>query len=156
MWVSYKRDALLVNLSVSTLVNKFTDGLEVGGTIGDPWLDNPQHLSGGLGDADKDAIVDLDKTEQLKDFAGLGCDLVDTLYTYNEDQLGLSRDVERSLFLGLTGEADLFTLGVAVLLHILLGALENDFTLLLLGLSTRGQQSSDRETQVETPISSAD
>ena len=101
MW-TYKRDALLVNLSVSTLVDKFTDGLEVWSTIGNPWLNDPQHLSGSLGNADEDTIVDLDETKQLKNLAGLGGDLVDTLNTDDEDQLGLSRDIERSLLLSFT------------------------------------------------------
>ena len=39
--VANKRDALPVDLSISTLVNEFTDRLEVGCTICDPWLNNP-------------------------------------------------------------------------------------------------------------------
>jgi hypothetical protein len=71
-------NALLVDLSVSTLVDELTDGLQVGVSVGDPWLDNLEHLQGGLGHADKNTIVDLEETEELEDLAGLWCNLVDT------------------------------------------------------------------------------
>jgi hypothetical protein len=74
-----KSNALLVDLSISTLVDELADGLEVWVTIGYPWLDNLQHLEGSLGHADKDTVVDLEKTEELKDFARLWSNLVDTM-----------------------------------------------------------------------------
>jgi len=52
----------------------------------------------------------------------------------NEDQLLLSWDVEGTILLGKTLKTDLLALLVAVLLDVLLGALEDDTTLLLLGL----------------------
>lgn len=51
------------------------------------------------------------------------------LDTDNKDKLGLGRDVEAALLLGLAGEADLLALGIAVLLHVLLGTLEDDIAL---------------------------
>ena len=74
-------NTLLVDLSVSTLVDELTDGLQVGVTVGDPWLDNLQHLKSGLGHADEDAVVDLEETEELEDLSGLWCNLVDTGWT---------------------------------------------------------------------------
>jgi hypothetical protein len=71
-------NTLLLNLSVTALVDQLTDSLEVGVTIGNPWLDNLEHLEGGLGKTDEDTIVDLKETEKLEDLAGLWCDLVDT------------------------------------------------------------------------------
>lgn len=146
-----KSNALLLNLSVTALVDELTDGLEVGVSIGDPWLDDLQHLKGSLGHANKDTIVDLEKTEKLEDLSGLGSDLVDTigllaclykkapsdnlpLNTDNEDQLLLSRDIEGSILLRKSAEADLLALSVTVLLHVLLGTLEDNTTLLLCGL----------------------
>lgn len=73
-------NALLVNLSVSALVNKLTNSLQVGVSVCDPWLDDLQHLESGLGHADENTIVDLKETEELEDLAGLGGDLVDTKY----------------------------------------------------------------------------
>ena len=71
-------NALLVDLSVSTLVDELTNSLEVGVTVGDPWLDDLQHLKGGLGQANEDTIVDLKETEELEDLARLRSNLVDT------------------------------------------------------------------------------
>ena len=73
-----KSNTLLLDLSVSALVDELTDGLEVGVSVGDPWLDNLQHLKGSLGHANKDTVVDLEKTEELEDLTGLWCNLVDT------------------------------------------------------------------------------
>ena len=74
-----KSNALLVDLSVATLVDELTDSLEVGVTVGDVGVDNSQHLLGGLGETDEDTVVDLEQTEKLQDLTGLGSDLVDTV-----------------------------------------------------------------------------
>ena len=52
----------------------------------------------------------------------------------DEDQLGLGGDVEGAILLGSASEANLLALVVAVLLDVLLGTLEDDATLLLVGL----------------------
>jgi hypothetical protein len=52
----------------------------------------------------------------------------------DEDQLGLSGDVERAILLGNAGKADLLALGIAVLLDVLLSTLKDDAALLLVGL----------------------
>lgn len=74
-----QRDALLVDLAISTLVDKLTYGLKVGVTVSDVWVDNGQHLLGSLGQLDKDAIVDLEESEELENLARLGGNLVDTI-----------------------------------------------------------------------------
>jgi hypothetical protein len=56
-----------------------TDGLQVGVAVCDEGLDDLQHLNGGLGEADEDTIVDLEKTEELEGLALLGVNLVDTV-----------------------------------------------------------------------------
>jgi len=127
-------DALLVDLAVSALVDELTDALEVGVTVGNPRLDDLDHLGGGLGDADEDTVVDLEQTEELEDLAGLGGNLVDTLDADQEDQLAFSGDVEGAILLGRTSKADLLALSIAVLLNVLLSTLEDDATLLLAGL----------------------
>jgi hypothetical protein len=146
-------DTLAVDLSVTALVDQLTDGLQVGLSVSDPGLNNAKHLRSSLRQLDEDTVVDLEETEKLEDLAGLGGDLVDTignvsgnpmgrgtvlcsspLDANNEDNLGLSRDEEGALLLGLTGKADLLTLSLAVLLDVLLGALEDSITLLLVGL----------------------
>jgi hypothetical protein len=72
-------NALTVDLAVAALVDELTDALEVGVPIGDPRLDDLDHLSGSLGHLDEDTIVDLTETQELKDLARLRRDLVDTM-----------------------------------------------------------------------------
>lgn len=132
-------DALLVDLSVTALVDELLDALQVGVTVGDPGLDDLDHLHGSLGDLDEDTVVDLEQTEELEDLAGLGGNLVDTLDADDEDELLLGGDVEGTVLLGNAGKADLLALSVAVLLNVLLGTLEDDGTLLLVGLDERAQ-----------------
>lgn len=74
-----QRDALLVDFAVSALVDQIADGLDGGVSVGDVGFDNLQHLGGGLGEFDEDGVVDLEETEELEDFAGLGGDFVDTV-----------------------------------------------------------------------------
>jgi hypothetical protein len=132
---TYQSNSLAIDLSVSTLVDKLANALEVRFTIGDPGLNNAKHLKSGLGKADEDTVVDLEKTKQLEDLAGFGSNLVDTLDTDNKDKLGLGWDVERAIDLGLARDTDLLALSVTVLLHVLLSALEDGSALLLVGLS---------------------
>ena len=124
-----ERNALLVDLGVSALVDELTDGLQVGVTVGNEGLDNLEHLRGGLGQADEDTVVDLEKTEELESLALLGVDLVDTLDAGNEDELGLGGNIVAALGLGDASKTDLLTLVVAVLLYVGLGALEDLLTL---------------------------
>lgn len=56
-------DALLVNFSISALVDEVADCLDGRVAVGDVWFDNLQHLGGGLGEFDEDGIVDLEETE---------------------------------------------------------------------------------------------
>jgi hypothetical protein len=128
-----KGNTLLVDLSVTTLVDELLDGLQVGVTVGDPGLNDLEHLSDGLGDLDEDTVVDLEETEKLENLAGLRGHLVDTLDTDDKDQVGLGRDEGRVLALGNAVKTNLLALGGAVLLDVLLSTLEDDLTLLLVG-----------------------
>jgi hypothetical protein len=48
--------------------------------VGDVWFDETKHLLSGLCDANKDAVVDLEETEELEDLSWLGGDLGDTVW----------------------------------------------------------------------------
>ncbi len=52
----------------------------------------------------------------------------------DEDELRFGGDVEGAVLLAQAGKADLLTLGIAVFFDVALGALEDDTTLLLVGL----------------------
>lgn len=71
-------NALLVDLAVAALVDEFTDGLEAGVAVGDVRFHDLEHFGGGFGEADKDAVVDLEETEELEGFAGFGGHFGDT------------------------------------------------------------------------------
>jgi len=127
-------NALLVDLAISTLVDEFADGLQVGVAVSDVWVDNGEHLLGGLGQPDEDTIVDLEKTEELEDLARLRGNLVDTLDSDDEDKLGLLLDIEATLLLAQASESDLLALSIAVFLDISLGPLEDDLAFLFVDL----------------------
>jgi hypothetical protein len=128
-----KRDSLLVDLTVSSLVDELSNGGQVGVTEGNVGLDDSQKLGGSLGDSHKDTVVDLVESQELQDLSGLGGHLGDTLDSDNEHELGLGGDVEGAVELGLSSESDLLSLGLSVLLDVLLGSGEDD--LVLLGVS---------------------
>lgn len=144
-------NTLLVDLAVSTLVDKLTDSLQARITVGNVGVDDGKHLSGGLGEANEDTVVDLDEAEKLEDLAWLRGNLIDTSKDVNscsrrdvdevlpldaddENELGLFGNVEGALLSAQTSETDLLALGIAVLLDIGLSTLEDDTALLLVGL----------------------
>ena len=129
-----ERNALLVDLAISTLVDELTDGLQVGVTIGDVGIDDCKHLLRGLAESDEDTVVDLEESEKLKDLARLGSNLVDTLDTEHEDKLGLVLDVEAAVLSAQTGKSDFLALSIPILLDVALSLLEDDLSLLLVGL----------------------
>lgn len=147
-----ERDALLVDLAISTLVDELSDGLEIGIAVGDKRFHDLEHLGlkiwsmkrtlarkttftyGGLGQLDKNTVVDLKQPEQLQGLPLFGIDLVDTLNSDDEHKLGLGGDVEAALLLRDASEADLLALRIAVFLHVFLGTLEYGLALLFVGL----------------------
>lgn len=74
-----ERNALLVDLAITTLVDELTDGLEVGVTICNEGVDDGEHLGGGLGETEEDTVVNLEETEELENLARLGGNLIDTV-----------------------------------------------------------------------------
>ena len=122
-------DTLLVDLGISMLVDQTTDGLQVRITVGNIRLDQLEHFRGSLVETDKDTIVDLQKTEQLKNLTGFGSNVVDTTNTDNKDKLFLGRNIVVTLSLGLTTKTDLVK-GSSLVLGIMLGSTLEEFTTL--------------------------
>mmetsp|Transcript_40798 Transcript_40798/g.122908 ORF Transcript_40798/g.122908 Transcript_40798/m.122908 type:complete len:258 (-) Transcript_40798:85-858(-) len=136
-------DALLVDLSEATLVNKLLNGGTSGVSIGNIRLDETEHADGGLVHADKGRIVNLAKTEELHNLLGLGRDTDDTANTDNERQLRLGRHVEATSGLCLTTVSDSLLVRSFVLSLILSGGLQCVLLirlLLLLGCLGRFQR----------------
>ena len=127
-------NTFLVDLAVSTLVDELTDRLEVGVAICDVGIDDGQHLLCSLGELDEDTVVDLEESEELQNLSWLGSDLVDTLDSDDEDELGLFLNIETAILSAQASESDLLALGISVFLDVGLGSLEDGFALLLVGL----------------------
>jgi len=125
---------LSLHLSESSLVDKFSDGLQVGGSPGDVGLADSQHVDCGLVKLDEDTVVDLAKTEKLEDLTDLGGDLVDTTDTHHEGELGLSGNIVVAFLLSFSLQSKLVELLLAVFLAVLLGSLEDFSSLGLLSL----------------------
>ena len=73
-----KSNTLLIDLSISALVDELSHGLEVGVAVGNIRVDDRQHLLGSLGQLDENTIIDLEESKKLKDFSRFGSNLVDT------------------------------------------------------------------------------
>lgn len=127
-------NSLLVDLTVTSLVNQLSDSGVRWVTVSNVWLDQLQQLGGSLGDLDEDTSVDLVQSQQLHDLSWLWSNLVDTLDSDNEDQLWLGVDVERTVGLGLTLGLDDGSLGVSVLLLVSGVSLQDSSSLLLVSL----------------------
>lgn len=77
-FIRAKGNPLLVDLSITSLVDQFSNSLQVGLSVGDVRFDSEEHFRSSFGDFDEDSVVDLEETEELQDFAGLGGNVVDT------------------------------------------------------------------------------
>ena len=89
-----ERDTLTVQLSVTTLVDEFADGLEVGVAVSNVGLDKTEHFRGGLVQTNEDSVVDLTKAEKSEDLLDLGGDLVDTTNTDNNSKTAFTFNEE--------------------------------------------------------------
>lgn len=127
-------DSLGVHLTETSLVHQLSDGGQVGVTVGDVRLSQLEQLRGGLGDLDEDTGVDLGQSQQLQNLSWLRRDLVDTLDSHNENQLGLSLNVVRVVELGLSLGLNDSALSILVLLVVSSSSLGDGLSLLLVGL----------------------
>ena len=95
-------DALLVDLSEATFVDKLLHSGSRGVSVGYIRFNQTKHTDGRLVKLNKGCVVDLAKTEQLHNLLGLGRNANGTADTDDEGKLGHSGDIESSLGLGLT------------------------------------------------------
>ena len=123
-----ERGSSLLHLAVATLVDEVPDSLEVWVTVGNVWLDDSDHVDGGLVHLDKDGVVDLEETEELEDLLDLWRNRVDTLDPDEDGDLGLGRDVEVADLSGVTLQTDGVSFGLSVFTSVAFGSLEDDLT----------------------------
>jgi len=119
-----------INLAKPTLVDQLAHRLEVGVSPSDVRLSNSQHVDRCLVQLNEDSIVDLAQTEQLENLARFGVKAIDTSDSDDEGDLGLVGHVEVVALAGLAGTTQLVQLLGAVLLGVLLSALEDILALI--------------------------
>ena len=102
LFVIDERNTLAVQLSITTLVDEFTDSLEVGVTIGNEGFDKTEHFNGGLVQTDKDSIVDLAETEESQDLLDLGGNLVNTTNTNDNGKTTFAFNEEVAVVVGIS------------------------------------------------------
>jgi len=95
-------NSLLVDLSVSSLVDQVGDSVSGGVSESDKRLDLLDHVKSSSVDSDEDGIVDLSESEQLEDLFGLRSHMVDTSDSDHKDDSRFSGDVERTGSSGLS------------------------------------------------------
>ncbi len=109
-----QRHSLSRDLSEAALVDKLLRGLEVGVSVCDERLDKAKHLGGSGVDTHEDTVVDLSKTEQLKDLLDLGGNIQDTSDTNDKNKLLLVANEDLAFTLGNTTIVDGIRLDLVV------------------------------------------
>jgi len=89
-------DSLLVDLSVSSLVDHLGEGVSSGISECDIRFDLLDHVKGGSVNSDQNGLVDLSESEQLEDLFGTGSHIVDTSDSDHKDDSGFSWNIEGS------------------------------------------------------------
>jgi len=141
-------NALLVDLAEATLVDQLANRLQVGVAPGNVRFGDAEHVDGGLVQLDEHGIVDLTQAEELEHLANLRVNASNTSNTDDKGQLGLSRHVKVLLGAGHSLEANDVLLHLLVLAHVLLGALEDLFTLDLQALLAENERASAVSTSL--------
>mmetsp|Transcript_3436 Transcript_3436/g.8169 ORF Transcript_3436/g.8169 Transcript_3436/m.8169 type:complete len:297 (+) Transcript_3436:159-1049(+) len=119
--VGSDRDALLVDFSESTLVDKLLDGGTGRVSVCHVRFDQSEHSDGGLVQSNKGSVVELTKAEELHDLLGLRGDSDNTADADDQSKLGFGGDEESTVGLGLAAVVDGKLLGGLVLFVVLLG-----------------------------------
>jgi len=119
--VGSDRDALLLDLSESALVDKLLDGGTGRVSVGDIRFDQSKHSDGSFVQSDKACVVELTKTEELHDLLGLGGDSDDTADSDDQAELRFSGDEESTVGLGLAAVVDGKLFGGSIFSIVLLG-----------------------------------
>ncbi len=129
--VVVKGNTLLVDLSVTTLVQQLANSGMVGIAVGNVRFNQSEELLGSLGNSQENTIVNLQKSEKLKSLSGLRCNLVNTLNSNDENELGLRGNIERTIGLSNTLLLNNRALSLVVFFLISTGFLKDNLSLLL-------------------------
>lgn len=92
-----ERNALLVHLTVATLVDELSNALQVRVTEHDVRFHLAELVKRRLVRLHEDTVVDLAQTQELKNLLRLRVDVVKTAEAHHEDELILGFDIETTL-----------------------------------------------------------
>lgn len=98
--------SLARDFAETSLVDDVLDRLKTWVTVSNEGLDQSKHFDGGGIDADEDAIVELSKSQKLKDLLHFRRDSDDTTNTDNEDQLLLRSNEDLVVGFGVSAVVD--------------------------------------------------
>lgn len=130
-------NSLLVDLTVTSLVDQLSGGRVGWVTVSNVWFDQLQKLSSSLGDLDENTVVDLVQSHQLQNLSLLWSHVVDTLDSNDEDHLWLTFDVESTIGLSFTLSVNDSSFSIFILLLVLSISLQDNLSLLLVSLLNR-------------------
>lgn len=147
-----QRNSLLVDLTVTSLVQKLSNSRVGWVTVSDVWFNQLQQFNGSLGDLDESTRVDLVQSQKLQNLSWLWSNLVDTLNSDDEDQLVLSFNVEGTSSLSITLSLDDRSFSSFVLLLVSSVSLQNDSSLFLVSLIIKRNFSFLKMKKVEINI----
>ena len=89
-------DSLLVDLSVSSLEDEFSNGLSGGVSEGDVGFDSSDEVGGGFVHSHEGSVVDLSQSENSEDSDDFGVEFVNTSDSHDEGKSGLGGYVDLS------------------------------------------------------------
>ncbi|BAO38274.1 hypothetical protein KLMA_10652 [Kluyveromyces marxianus DMKU3-1042] len=127
-------DSLLVDLTETSLVDQLSDSRVGWVTVSNVWFNQLQQFRSSLGDLDESTRVDLVQSQQLQNLSWLWWDLVDTLDSDNEDQLGFSWNVVRRVSLSFSLSIDDSSFSGFVFLLVSSVSFQNGSSLFLVSL----------------------
>lgn len=130
-------NSLLVDLTITSLVDQLSGGRVGWVTVSNVRLDQLQKLSSSLGDLDENTVVDLVQSHQLQNLSLLWSHVVDTLDSNDEDHLWLTFDVESTIGLSFTLSVNDSSFSIFILLLVLSISLQDNLSLLLVSLLNR-------------------
>lgn len=131
-------NSLLVDLTVTSLVDQSSDGGQVRVTEDNIWVNQLQQLKSCLCELDEGSSVDLVQSQQLEDLSWLRWNLVHTLDSDNQNKVWLSLNVVLSCGLSVSLSLNQSVFSILVLLAVSLSSLVDSGSLLLVSLYLKG------------------
>jgi len=133
-----ERNSLSKDLAKATLVDQIRHSLDSWGPVCDEWLNQVNHVHGGLVNPNEDGIVHLAQSKELRDLSDFRRYTVDTTNSDHQQNLCLRGNIKVAVVFGLALERNLLAFASSVLFDVGLSTLEDYFSLRMSELSFLG------------------